>query len=502
MNSNLMTTATSATGRRQARRARSRGSVLMVALILSGAIALALTSYLQLASATAKLSNRSYYMDGAQNLGDLGLEHALWSMNNQLWTTGNQYQVTLPPTSESSSTSAGGYYLFSGNVKGQVKIWADLTDAYKPHVVVKSVVTLNDGSQVTKYAEAYLKTRSVFDNGIVGNTLDLNGVVDGWNSDPTHNGSYLPYSTTLADANGKIAALSTTVGAADTGQTDINGYAAVGSSEGGGGITVGSQGVIGDASYVATHRNSIQDGHATYDFTASFPDATFPTVPTVSATGGAYSAGTFTGGNVTLPGATDVAASDGTYYYQVSSISLSGNSDTIQVTGGKKVVLMVTGDVSVGGSCPGIVIGSSGSLKLYTPGTVSISGNGVTNGTASQTSGTLDYNHIGQPIDFQLYGTRTAAYALAHGSQSISIGGNGYLSAAVYAPNSAVHVNGNGAIFGAVVGGTVQFSGTNARFHFDESLQDDLSNGTWKLRKWRELSTASEMALYDSQLTF
>src|SRR5687767_2589235 len=104
-----------------------RGSVLIVSLVFAAVIAISLTSYLKLALAAPRLADRSFYSNAAQNLADTGLEHTLWSLNNNDWTTTggftarsgytNQYQGTFP----SSST----YYTLSRGVKGQVKVWAD-----------------------------------------------------------------------------------------------------------------------------------------------------------------------------------------------------------------------------------------------------------------------------------------------------------------------------------------------------------------------------------------
>ena len=466
----------------------------MVALILSGVIAISLTSFLTLTTHASKMANRSFYMDAAQDLCDAGLDMTLWAMNNSDWTDAgftssatNQYQGTFP---------SSGSYQFSGGVTGTVKIWVDNTDSTKPHTVVKATVTLIDGSQITKEAEAYMKQSSYFDDGLVAGSVSFSGsnvTVNSWNSNPTGN-AVVHYSSSVAAANVTVGATNVTPGALGDQNGKIYGDAAAGSTDTGGGITI-NQGVIGDTSYVNTTSNkgSIQDGHATYDFTESFPDVTAPSAP------GNYTVKSISGDNITLPGGTDTPASDGYYYYSASSISLGGNSDELHITSGKVRILMSStgSSLSTGGSAPGIVIDSGASLQIYTAGNVSISGNGVVNGSTSLSS-------TGQPINFQLYGTRSTSQVATSGYQSISISGNGYFSGVIYAPNGNVTMNGGGSsgdVLGAIVAHSATLNGGTS-FHYDESLPNTLTTGLWKLRKWRELVSDADRSPYNSYLSF
>ena len=60
-----------------------RGSVLVLAMILSLAIAVAIGSYFSLATGGLKMSNRSYHYSAAMNVAETGLEEAMWSINQQ-----------------------------------------------------------------------------------------------------------------------------------------------------------------------------------------------------------------------------------------------------------------------------------------------------------------------------------------------------------------------------------------------------------------------------------
>ena len=125
------------------------------------------------------------------------------------------------------------------------------------------------------------------------------------------------------------------------------------------------------------------------------------------------------------------------------------------------------------------VTGSS--AKIYTADDVSISGQGVTNGT-------------GVASNFMIYGTAADSFDRSGdevAAQSISVSGNGVLSAAVYAPNADVTVKGggnSGQIYGGVVGFTATMNG-NGAFHFDEALKDiQFGGGNYTILSWLEMN--------------
>ncbi|MBW8781843.1 MAG: hypothetical protein JF599_08150 [Verrucomicrobia bacterium] len=469
-----------------------RGSVLIVALIFAGLIAISLTSYMKLTINASKLANRSFYGNAAENLVDTGLEQALWSLTNSSWTgtagftarSGytSQYQGTFP----SSST----YYNLSGGVTGQVKVWVDASTT-TPHAVAKATINLPDGSTLMKEAEVYMKKRSYFSNGLVAkNSLTFVGnvAVDAWNSDPDANSATaaVAYSSSVDVDSGQIASLSVQVASISVGNADVYGYASVGGTSISD-ISVGSTGRVGP---YGTANGVIDPTRVTYDFTTNFPDVSAPASTSVTQS---YTIAAITG-DTTLPRPGDAAASDGNYYYYVPSISISGN-DVVSITAGKNVVVSVTnttGTTVSGSGNSEIDIPSTSTLTMYTAGDVSLTGNGVVNGGSSTPN---------QPIAFQLYGTRSATTAASSGMQTFAIKGNGYLSGVVYAPNANVDVNGNGDTYGAVVCNQARMNG-NGNFHYDLSLANTLTVSSWTLSKWRELTTASDRTTYATNLSF
>ena len=130
--------------------------------------------------------------------------------------------------------------------------------------------------------------------------------------------------------------------------------------------------------------------------------------------------------------------------YELPSINLSGNAD-VHIMG--DVTFCVAGNVSTSGNA-NLVIDPGASLTMYLSGTMSLSGNGITN--------------AGQgPEDLLIYGTAT--------SSSITISGNGAMYGAIYAPEADISITGNGALYGAVIGETITDTG-NGDIHFDECL--------------------------------
>jgi len=466
----------------------NRGSVLIVALLFAGLIAISLTSYMKLSLTTSRLANRSFYGNAAENLADTGLEQALWSLNNNTFTGtagfalrsgyATQYQGTFP-----SSTT---YYSFAQGVKGQIKVWVD-NSATAPHAVAKAVVTLGDGTTLTKESEMYMSKRSYFTNGLVAkNSLTFTGnvAIDSWSSDPDANPATaaIAYSSSVDNDSGKIASLSVQVASIAVGNADVYGYASVGGNSSSD-ITVGATGRVGP---YGTANGVIDPTRVTYDFTTNFPDVTPPAVTNIP-----ISAIT---SSTTLPRAADLVAGKTTYYYSVSSITLAG-SDIVAISAGYNVVITVTDTTGTSVKASGnseIDIPSTSTLSMYVAADVAMTGNGVVNGTSSVPN---------QPIAFQLYGTRTAATAASSGMQDFAIKGNGYLAGVVYAPNANVKVTGNGDTYGAIVCNQANMVG-NGNFHYDESLASTLSTSAWQVAKWRELTTASDRSTYNDKLNF
>lgn len=167
-------------------------------------------------------------------------------------------------------------------------------------------------------------------------------------------------------------------------------------------------------------------------------------------------------------------------YYELDGLSLSGG-DSLEVVG--PVVIVMNGDISTSGTGEIDIAAPNGSLEVYTPHNVSISGNGFVNESSD-------------PSKFLLYGT-----AGTPGGQSITVAGNGALHAAVYAPNAAFELRGGGAsgeMMGSVVADTIFMNGVT-NFHYDERLADLFGpDASWQLTNWFEVINPSDKLDFDA----
>jgi hypothetical protein len=166
--------------------------------------------------------------------------------------------------------------------------------------------------------------------------------------------------------------------------------------------------------------------------------------------------------------------------WRIPSILLK-NKETLTILGDVTIVLTAgvgTNAIDVSGLAQ-IIVPLGSKLTIYVEANLKIAGNGVANSNV-------------QPISLQIYGVSTSP-----GGQSIEVVGNGSLCAVIYAPNGDVEIKGNGDVMGSVVANKIKIAG-NADFHYDESLADRDSSQPFSISKWRELTSASDRARYES----
>lgn len=466
-----------------------RGSLLIVSMIMSAIIGISIASYIRLGLQSQKISNRALYNNGAINLAENGMEEAMYAINQMVlddtytwpgWTTDGN-------TSASSAWRKWSGYTFDQNATGVVRVYVyNYTGVVAPRIVARSTVTLGGqaSAPIEKWIEISLNKTSKFANGLVAkNNIRFSGgnvIVDSWNSDPDNNPATAAedYSAATKRDNGSVGSISIAPASVDPGNGSIYGYAATG----GAGITVGPQGRVGP---FGTGDGEIADGHTSTDFSASF-DPVNPPAATYTPIGAI-------GGNYSLP--TDAGASpaaDGKYYIECPSISF--NNKTLTVEAGKEVILKLTSTgsaISIGGGSGAVNIAATGKLIVYTAGDIAIAGNGVMNGGTDNAS-------ANQPINFQLWGTKTS------GTQSISIRGNGVFSGVIYAPQASISLNGggsSGSVMGSIVANDITITG-GANFHYDESLANFGGGNPYRVTAWRELTTAASRAAFSSVLNF
>lgn len=437
-------------------RPRERGAVLIVTLLIMAVLALALTSYVSLNLNSARLAQRGFQQTAAFNLAEAGAEEALWSFNQANAGAATAWS-DWALASGTAKRNLTGFDL--GSATGSVKVHVDNyapSGSARPSVVALSTVEAPGGASVTKMVEVTLRRRSRFSAGLMAkDTITFSGnraSVDSWNSDPDNDASTAPvaYSAATRNDRGTVASVAVETRKVLVNQADVYGFVYTGGAQpevGSNGSITGRDtptGVSVDASRIAT------------DFSATFPDVAAPLDGTVLAAIGATlgTAGTAT-------------------KWRCPSLSLSGRQ-TLTIYG--DVTLVLTGgagtrtlDVTGQGS---IIIAANSSLTLYSEGDLLIAGNGLANNNT-------------RPSTCLIYGTNTST-----SGQRMQIAGNGTLTAALYAPNADITLNGNGDIFGGAVGRTITLTG-NADFHYDESLENLDSGMPFGVDRWREITTGA-----------
>jgi len=141
--------------------------------------------------------------------------------------------------------------------------------------------------------------------------------------------------------------------------------------------------------------------------------------------------------------------------FEIGSINISGNGTAVQLIGGPDVSHPVYYDIDSISESGNAQINVSGFVVLNVRTSLGITGNGVTNGI----SGTVDIPPEAVQINFA-------------GSGSVSLGGNGAISALVNAPNATVSLGGGGSkgyFVGAITGSNVTDQG-GYPVHYDIQL--------------------------------
>jgi len=151
--------------RRTFPRQHGRGSILIVAMLISAVIALALGSYIALSRSSLALANRSFYLTGAMNIAETGIEEALWSFNQAtagvaLATAWQGWDISDGVTAKRTFTD----FTLSGNHQAAVQVYVDHYNpdaSTQPIVVAQSTITFpNDARPLRKTIEVKLRRRS------------------------------------------------------------------------------------------------------------------------------------------------------------------------------------------------------------------------------------------------------------------------------------------------------------------------------------------------------
>lgn len=442
-----------------------RGSVLVVAMLLTAMLALVLASYFNLSLTSSRQTRRTFDRNASFHLAEAGVEEAVWSYNQSLagsrtaWSGWDGDGMAAWRKFEDFTLTAGS--------KGSVKVYASNTapsGSAQPVVLAESTVETGNTGPVTQMIEVTLRRRSFFANGLTARrTLMFKGAnasFDSWNSDPDKNPATAPvdYGVGVRNDRGGIASASLESTALLVNQATVNGFV----STGGAAPQVGNNGLIGP---FGTAAGVVDPTYVATDFTATFP--VFP-----APEGGTY---------VDPIGSTLGTAGTSTQW-RAPMIKLTGKQ-SLTILGQVTLVLTApagTTAISMAGTSS-IIIPAGSSLTLYVEGNILIAGQGLANDNI-------------QPATFMLWGTNTTETG-----QSISIVGKGALRSVVYAPNADVFLNGNGDMMGSVVARDITLTG-NAAFHYDHALAELSTNAPFGLGNWRLITSPTERRSLASKL--
>ncbi len=418
-------------------RSGNEGSVLLAAVVTTFVVTMVMGSYLYLASSEYRMATRSFMMGASFALAEGGIDQAMDALNDD---DRSGWRVD---GSTWTRTFTNGLDVSSGGT-GTIRVVVLRAESATPTIYSEGTVAGHTAGDVTKQIKVDL-TRGHFPfingfNSKRGFILSGNNVtMDSYDS---RNGDY---GGGNVNSEISVSTIAVEVDAAAVGNADIYGYVATGRAQ----PDVGNNGSI--TSY--SKPGVIDQTRITTDYYAEFPNVSAPTMTFPSES---------------FPKSGEVSGGE----YLIDSWSLSGKG-AVTITG--DVTLVVKGDLSLSGKAS-MTIAPYASLKIYAEGDVSIGGNGILN--SSQ-----------KPKQLLVFGTNTT-----EGGQTLKIHGNGYLSAAVYAPNAVVELKGggnSGRVYGAVVGYDAKLTG-NSHFSYDEALGDyEMADGLYSVIKWVDLTNVT-----------
>jgi hypothetical protein len=438
-----------------------RASVTLVALCFTAVLGIALTSYLVLCTRSYDLSMRQYHNDQARELAQVGLEEALWALNQDDWTESGPGGASSWATSGADHTLTLSYASLGQGASGELVLTVASyasTGPTWPTITSAATITLGDGRTMTKTLQATTTTAALFGNAIASAnsyvSFTAGGTVDSWNSDPDNNPATPPvaYSFTAGNPDNYTAVVAGNTNGTDgviLNQALVDGYVAtfglpISYS------TSGSPGgrVTGPATAAAVNVDPMRVGKSAF----------IPANPVFQVTRPSTSGPNFGG----LLG--DILALLSTL------LGAPSNQDTFEVTGNLTILgiplvspnmtvdrpmkLIVDGNLTIGGSGK-ITVTTTGSLEIFVAGDVTLGGNGIVN----------------QTLD-----SRKVAILCTNASTTNSLQ---YTSTAdfrgvIYCVNKPIDIQRNATFYGALLSGQyVRFStsATAPVFHYDSALR-------------------------------
>lgn len=191
------------------KRIRKRASVTLVSLCMTTSLGIALGTYLSLCTRSGQFSTRMLHQEKAQELAQVGMEEALWALNQNNWSESGPGNNMTWTTSGADRNVVLSYSLPGGTLSGEVTVrvtnYANSSPPW-PAITSTAIVTLPGGQTFTKSLQASSVPAPLFGNAIASAeayvSFAAGGIVDSWNSDPDNNPAtaLVPYSFTAGNA--------------------------------------------------------------------------------------------------------------------------------------------------------------------------------------------------------------------------------------------------------------------------------------------------------------
>ena len=419
----------------------NKGSVLVIALVVSVILLITLTGYLTLVSDENRAVGRAQAWNAAMPMAEAGVEEALTQL---------QYAGTNNLSTNGWTVRSDGMYHKTRSLRASGSYSVAIQPVSPPVIWSTGYVAAADSSaQISRLIKVTAVPAPSFGNGITakGSIQISSGTLASYT---VTNGVY----DTVPGAS--FVALTDTnfPGAINLSSGDIYGYADTGPGPTNSISTSGS-GAVGDSNYIATVAKGVEAGHYNDNANFQFNDVSAPSFSTY------YT-------SFTMLGNTNIAGVPGqTTYYEVSTISSSDNTKPLIIYGNVTIyVTSTSGNQAVNISGSGFIdITTNSSLTLYTAGGLTVSGGGLVNGT-------------GLAKNLTVYGLPTCT--------SITYSGSANFVGVVDAPEANFTFSGGENAIGAFVLNSVNVSGGSG-VYYDTSLG---AGDRFVVNNWNEMSVS------------
>ncbi|HWA27888.1 MAG TPA: hypothetical protein VG734_19690 [Lacunisphaera sp.] len=451
-----------------------RGSSTLVALMLTTALGVAVGSYLALISHGQQMGIRQFQNDRADELAQVGLEEALWALNQDNWSGSGPAGNTPWTTAGTTRSVILDYGSLGHGATGQVALsvanYAS-TGPVWPTVAVTATVTLNDGRAISRTLQATTGPAPLFANAIAsaeaGVSFAAGGTVDSWNSDPDDNPATaaVAYSFTAGNAANYGAVVAGrddgTYGVVLT-QATVRGYVATFGQPASYSVSGSPPGrILGPTTASGVDIDNTRLGRTAF----------VPFAPVFSVTLPATSGPTYGGllssllSIVTTLLVGGIPSGVDTYRYS-GNLSLNGGlvlpliGPPANLTVDRPLKLIVDGNLVISGT-GSITIKNTGSLELFVAGDVTIGGNGIINENV-------------EPAKCAIYCTSTST------TDSLQYTTTADYRGVIYCENKPIDISSNATFYGAMLSRKqIRFTGgaTAPIFHYDTALRTTRFSG-------------------------